>query len=53
MAGMTWLAVLASLAAATELQLPEDFAKSTHTNNWAVLVDTSRCCTITCTCPGT
>jgi len=45
MAGVTWLvvlAVLASLAAATELQLPEDFAKSTHTNNWAVLVDTSR-----------
>merc|ERR1719154_1031707 len=45
MVGVTWviwLAVLASLAAATELQLPEDFAKSTHTNNWAVLVDTSR-----------
>lgn len=26
----------------TELGLPEDFVKSHHTNNWAVLVDTSR-----------
>ena len=25
-----------------QLDLPEDFVTSTHTNNWAVLVDTSR-----------
>ena len=27
---------------ATELELPDAFSKSRHTNNWAVLVDTSR-----------
>jgi len=27
---------------ATELELPDAFSKSHHTNNWAVLVDTSR-----------
>ena len=25
-----------------QIDFPEDFASSTHTNNWAVLVDTSR-----------
>jgi len=29
-------------AFASEIGIPEDFTKSTHTNNWAVLVDTSR-----------
>ena len=27
---------------ATELQIPQKFSESVHTNNWAVLVDTSR-----------
>ena len=37
------LAVLAAhQAAATQLELPGAASKSTHTNNWAVLVDTSR-----------
>jgi phosphatidylinositol glycan class K len=27
---------------ASELQIPQKFSESTHTNNWAVLVDTSR-----------
>ena len=31
-----------SLPSSSELELPEEFSKSRHTNNWAVLVDTSR-----------
>ena len=47
---MRLLAVLVVVAAVwrldpvlgTELELPEAFTQSRHTNNWAVLVDTSR-----------
>ena len=47
---MTYLIYLVSLlsyqgclaSSQQQLDLPEDFVTSTHTNNWAVLVDTSR-----------
>ena len=31
-----------SVSCSSELELPDAFTKSRHTNNWAVLVDTSR-----------
>ena len=36
------LLYISSSAISSELDLPEAFSKSRHTNNWAVLVDTSR-----------
>ena len=36
------LLLLSQSVLSTELELPEEFTKSRHTNNWAVLVDTSR-----------
>ena len=33
---------ISSSVSSSELDLPEAFSKSRHTNNWAVLVDTSR-----------
>ena len=34
--------LLSQAVLGSELELPEEFSKSRHTNNWAVLVDTSR-----------
>ena len=34
--------LLSQAVLGSELELPEEFSKSSHTNNWAVLVDTSR-----------
>ena len=36
------LLLLCQAVLSSELELPEEFTKSRHTNNWAVLVDTSR-----------
>merc|ERR1719516_598570 len=33
---------LLNTVSANELEIPQEFARSSHTNNWAVLVDTSR-----------
>jgi len=36
------LLLLITTTSANELEIPQEFARSSHTNNWAVLVDTSR-----------
>ena len=36
------ICVIVKTVIASELELPDAFSKSRHTNNWAVLVDTSR-----------
>jgi len=46
--GQIWLLLLpislllVHTVSANELEIPQEFARSSHTNNWAVLVDTSR-----------
>merc|ERR1712156_502548 len=53
--GRKWLLFLPisllriTTTSANELEIPQEFARSSHTNNWAVLVDTTR----TCSCPPT